>query len=791
MLKHFRLRAGLTQEELAARSGVSTRTIRGLETGARSNPRRASLRQLADALELTPHEREQLAGLGSTGASPSSTQPTPRQLPSPLPGFAGRDAELTELDGAGDSEIRVVVGAGGIGKTWLALHWAHTQAARFPDGQLFVDLQGFNPDHDPLDPSTAVRGFLDALGVDAASMPTTLDGLVARYRSLVAGRRMLIVLDNAATADQVIPLLPGTPTCTVLATSRKTLTALVLRHGAYHLPLGTLDEDDAHRLLSLRLGERRLAAEPDAVAQLIALCGRYPLALAIVAGRAQTRPRIPLAEFAAELREYGVTALDDDDPAASVPSVLSWSIRALTTAQRTVFALLGTAPGPDISLPAAITLTDLPPPRLRKVLRELEESSLIDRQPADRYSMHDLVRELAIEQAGHSLPADDREAASRRLAEFYLHTAFAGDRQLAPKRHPISLPPPRRGVVPVALPDDGVVMAWFAAEHACLLAVQRAAVTAGWDDVVWQLAWSVNRFHYRRSYLVDDIAVTELALAAAERLDDTSALVETRRLVALALARDGQPEAALDHLRQALALAEGRGRPEELANVHQMFTYVLGRAGQDQQAYRHAVQALRIYQDLRTVQWEADALNSVGWYAAKLGDFDQAWEYCQQALTLQRRLHDEDSEAVVLDSLGYIDHHLGRHADAIAHYRQSVALLRAVGDLYQLASTLEALGHPHHALNQLADAHAVWGEAIELYQAQQRNEEAERLRRHLRTDDATMPVRSAKTRSRPAELAASGSALPTGSAPAPGSPPAGTPRRRATSHRRRRPPTPP
>jgi tetratricopeptide (TPR) repeat protein len=170
-----------------------------------------------------------------------------------------------------------------------------------------------------------------------------------------------------------------------------------------------------------------------------------------------------------------------------------------------------------------------------------------------------------------------------------------------------------------------------------------------------------------------------------------------------------------------------------------MFTYVLGRAGQDRQAHWHAIQALRIYQDLQAVQWEADALNSVGWYAAKLGDFDRAWVYCQQALTLQRRLHDEDSEAIVLDSLGYIDHHLGRHADAIAHYQQSVALLRAVGDVYQLASTLEALGHPYHALNRLVDAHAAWGEAIELYQAQHRSEEAERLRRHLRTYEANVP----------------------------------------------------
>jgi transcriptional regulator with XRE-family HTH domain len=416
VLRRFRLRARLTQEELAERSGLSVRTIRGLESGRQRNPQLGSLRQLAGAMGLDANDRDELVAtpLSATPAPAVAAPVLPRQLPAAPAWFTGRHRELDGLVAAmqpsAAATIAAVSGAGGIGKTWLVLRWAHQFRDRFPDGQLFVDLRGFSPNSEPLDPLTAVRGFLHG------------------YRSTVAGKRMLIVLDNAAGVDQVVPLLPGTPACTVLVTSRMILTPLLHRYGAHHLSLSVFTEDDAYTLLTLRLGDQRLAAEPEAVAELVALCGRYPLALAIMTARALAFPDIPLAELTAELRESRLDALDDDDPTASQPAVMSWSLRALTDEQRIAFGLLGIAPGADIGLPAAASLTGLPPRRTRSVLRKLEEASLLCRKPGDRYAMHDIIRCYAVHTASTTLAEEERESALRRMVDFHVHAAHVADR---------------------------------------------------------------------------------------------------------------------------------------------------------------------------------------------------------------------------------------------------------------------------------------------------------------------------------------------------------------------------
>ncbi|HTI27399.1 MAG TPA: helix-turn-helix domain-containing protein [Kutzneria sp.] len=434
MLRRFRLRARLTQEELAERSGLSVRTIRGLESGRQRNPQLGSLRQLAGAMGLDANDRDELVATTlSARPEPAEAEAVlPRQLPAAPAWFTGRHRELDGLVAAmqpsAAATIAAVSGAGGIGKTWLVLRWAHQFRDRFPDGQLFVDLRGFSPNSEPLDPLTAVRGFLHGLGVDPARMAGRIDEDSALYRSTVAGKRMLIVLDNAAGVDQVVPLLPGTPACTVLVTSRMILTPLLHRYGAHHLSLSVFTEDDAYTLLTLRLGDQRLAAEPEAVAELVALCGRYPLALAIMTARALAFPDIPLAELTAELRESRLDALDDDDPTASQPAVMSWSLRALTDEQRIAFGLLGIAPGADIGLPAAASLTGLPPRRTRSVLRKLEEASLLCRKPGDRYAMHDIIRCYAVHTASTTLAEEERESALRRMVDFHGHAAHVADR---------------------------------------------------------------------------------------------------------------------------------------------------------------------------------------------------------------------------------------------------------------------------------------------------------------------------------------------------------------------------
>ncbi|WP_461122875.1 ATP-binding protein [Saccharothrix stipae] len=704
---------------------------------------------------------------GNLNLHPPPPRPAPvipRQLPAAPGLFTGRTAELARLDralthaatprgpgtdarepttaapttgpaGAGQGAtvlVSAIGGAGGIGKTWLALAWAYRHLARFPDGQLFVDLHGFSPTGESVQPAVAVRGFLDALGIAPNRIPTDLDAQAALYRSLVAGRRMLIVLDNAATAHQVVPLLPGSPSCTVLVTGRHRLASLIDRHGARHLPLDVLTYEEARGLLAARLGPDRVAAEPEAVDELIGLCGGHPLALAIIARTAYTRPDVPLAESAAELRDLGMEALDHDtDPAASLPTVLSWSLRHLTDTQRTVFALLGIAPGPDTTPPATAALTGLPDRTARRTLSGLENASLLERRPGGRYAMHDLVRRYATDTAHTTLPEHLREAALTRVMDFHLHTAHAADRLLYPRNPLLSPEPPAPGVHPHPLPDTAAALAWLDAEHATLLATQRTAATLGHHHTVWHLAWNLNTFHLRRGHRHDAVTTWQAALHAADHLPDPTTRSRAHRHLGHACSLLGLHEAATTHLAQALDLALRHHDPTEQALTHRALAITWGRRGDDRRALEHAHHALALFRVLDQPVREAGALNSVGWLSARLGRFDTAREHCQAALTLNRHHHDPDGEAATLDSLGYIAHHTGDHHQALDHYHHALTLNRTLGNTYEVADTLDSVGHPHAALGQHEQARTVWREALELYREQGRDADAERVQQQL------------------------------------------------------------
>ncbi|CCH30994.1 BTAD domain-containing putative transcriptional regulator [Actinosynnema sp. NPDC047251] len=664
-----------------------------------------------------------------TGPVRATLAVTPRQLPAAPAPFVGRHHELDRLDAAlaqsgGTVVISAIAGAGGIGKTWLALHWAHRNLDRFPDGQLFVDLRGFSPDGTPITSAAAVRGFLDALGADPAKIPVDPHAQAALFRSLVADKRVLVVLDNAADTGQVADLLPGT-SCTVLVTSRNRLTGLITGHSAQHLPLDTLADPEARALLTDRLGADRIAAEPAAVTELIALCGGFPLALCIIAGHAADGR--PLAALVADLREFGLVALDDGDPAASLPAVFSWSYRALTEPQARLFALLGVAPGPDIGLAGAAALAGLPPVRVRALLRELEQASLVAQDAAGRYGMHDLIRRFAVDQAEQL----DTGAALRRLTAFHLHTGHAGNLLLHPYVTPIDLDPLPDDVRPVALTDDTAALAWFDAEHACLLAAVDAALERGDDLVVWQLAWTLNNYHFRRGDRHNQLAVWGHALAAAQRLDDPAAQILAHRNVGRANADVDRPEEAMDHLYQALELAGRTGARADEAHTHHALTWSWIQRGDDQRALEHGEASLAIHRTLGNPAWEADALNAVGWCAARLGRHDYAREQCRAALDLHRRHQDRDGEADTLDSLGFIDHQTGNHEDAVEHYTAAVALYGELGNTYQAVNTLDRLAESLSALGRPDAARDAWQEAETLYRAQQRGEEADEVLRKL------------------------------------------------------------
>ena len=666
----------------------------------------------------------------------------PRHLPAAPALFTGRGTELAELDRAHGNAARTMMisaigGVGGIGKTWLALAWAHRNLHRFPDGQLFVDLRGFSPTGRPTDPADAVRGFLTALGVDPGGLPSDVDALSALYRGVVADKRMLVVLDNAATSDQVVPLLPGGASCTVLVTGRTRLPALIDRYGARHLPLDTLTRDEARALLTARLREHRPDATPEVIDELAELCGRHPLALAITARHAATRPRVPLVELVAELRDLGMEVFDQDvDPAACLPAVLSWSLRWLTDRQRTAFALLGAAPGPDVDLPAAASLTGLPPDRARRALRVLEDHSLLERRAGGRYAMHDLVRAYAATLAD-DLAEPVRRAALDRVVDFHLHTAFAAERLLDPYRPPIRLDPPVPDAHPQPLPDQPAAWAWLTAHHPHLLAAQHTAAALHRHRAVWRIAWTLSTFHRRRGRHHDDLAVWRVAVEAADRLPDPTARILAHRLLGHAHAELGGHEQATHHLHEALDLAERHHEPTQRAHTHHALAWAWEQRGDDRRALEHARHALVLFRAVDSPVWEAVALNSVGWAAARLGEYDTAREHCQAALALHRRHDDPDGEADALDSLGFIDHHTGRHRRAVDHYRRALTLYRHVGNTTEAADTLDNLGHPYTALGHHARARDTWRQALELYREQGRDADAERVRDHLDALDRT------------------------------------------------------
>ncbi|WP_237774392.1 AfsR/SARP family transcriptional regulator [Actinosynnema sp. ALI-1.44] len=710
---------------------------------------------LTDTLGVDPcpalHRLYQQILVGDPALSrPSGTRATtqdagvagpPRQLPAAPRLFTGRRDELTALtdavDEPADSGIAVVItaigGTGGIGKTWLALHWAHQNVDLFPGGQLYVNLRGFDSSGEPMPPAVAVRGFLTALGVSPAAIPIDLDAQTALYRSLAAGKQLLVVLDNARDVAQVTPLLPGSRTCTVLITSRRHLAGLVATHGAQILDLDVLSDTEARELLVRHLGPDRLAAEPSSVNTLLDRCAGLPLAISIVAARIAARPDFALAALAEELQDAAtrLDGLDAGELTADLRAVISWSYRVLDIDTARVFALLGLVQGPDVGLHAVASLTALPAARARIVLRELEAAHLVQQHMPDRYRMHDLVRLYAAERATHDLTTDARQEALRRFIDFYLHTAHAGESLLNPHGRPIALDHPAPGAVPRPLRNAAEALDWFDTEHICIQATQQLAVQQGWLPSVWQLAWTITNFQRRRGHFNDHIGTWQTGLAAAGQLGDPNTRALACWQLGYAFTRARRHADAFDHLRQALTLAEQTKDIYILAGTHRALACTWERRGDDQQALTHATQAVELFEGLDFPVWYAEALNVLGWFQARLGYYADARTNCEKSLALYRGNPDSDGEASTLDSLGFIASRTDLHADALDYYHRALELFTQVGNAYQEADTRDKLGDVHVALDQQAEARASWQRALSLYQAQYRIADVARIRQKL------------------------------------------------------------
>ncbi|GAB2931519.1 tetratricopeptide repeat protein [Micromonospora polyrhachis] len=653
-------------------------------------------------------------------AAPAS--PVPAQLPLPVAHFTGRtealqtlDDHLRDLTAAPTVAVAAITGTGGAGKTALAVTWAHRVAGQFPDGQLYVDLRGYDPG-EPKPAAAALDGFLRALGVDRT--PIDLDERAALYRSLLAGRRMLVVLDNARSVEQVRPLLPGSPGSLVLVTSRDDLAALVARDGARRLALDRLTDTEATDLLRRILGDARVDAEPGARVELVRLCAGLPLALRIAAERtgrvdaAEPGSRVhagrtgapspgrPLADLVAELadrsRRLDVLSFPGD-PLTALRVVFSWSYQALPPAAARLFRLLGLYPGPDWDLLAAANLAGLDLDQTGRLIDLLVGAHLVEPGCRGRFQMHDLLREYAAE-----LARVESGDALDRLYDWYLHRVNAAMDLVDPHRSRAPLPelsPIVSGPAPTTYEQ---AIEWLEAERPSLV----AAILRAGDRLVhtWQLTQALWKFFFIRGYSDDWHATNLPALAAARRLTDPYAQGEILNSLGASRYATGRYDDAVDHYRQALPLRRQAGDRAGEATTLGNLGVVYDLLGRYDDAVDHYLRALPIQRAVGDQRGEAMMLGNLGISLKNLGRYGNAAKHYRQAMALYRRTGDQRGEAIALDNAAFLEHRLGNHTEALSLLHQARVIAERHNDRRILSYVLNHLGAVQLSLGEIESA---------------------------------------------------------------------------------------
>ena len=689
----------------------------------------------------------------------------PRELPGGVRHFTGRAGELAALTGLLDepSEGRGIVvisaigGTAGVGKTALAVQWAHQVAGRFPDGQLYVNMRGYDQD-EPVPAADALAALLRTLGVPGTKIPDQEQDRARLYRSLLAGRRMLVVLDNARDGEQVRPLLPGDPGCAALLTSRDALAGLVAADGARRLDLDVLPLADAVALLRSLIGPRA-AADPAAVAELAGLCARLPLALRIAAELAAGRPAAPLAELAAELRLSRLDSLDAGEDRADVRAVFSWSVRQLPDDAAQAFALLGLHPGEDLEVYAAAAVTGSSTGQARKLLDRLYRASLIHESGPGRYGMHDLLRAYAREQAaarqqGARGPGGPTQQAMTGLFDFYLVAAGAAMDVLYPAEAHLR---PSADPAAVAVPEfvgEAEARAWLDRERANLVAVVAHCAGSGWPGHAIGLADTLHRYLISGSHLPEASAIYRHALHAAYQSADLAA--EATALLSLgsialykgqfhdaaanyrvALERYRQCgdrtgearvlgnlgiteqqlhnlESAAAYYRQAIIASEDAGDSLSAARALSHLAFVETELGSYDDAADLMRRALPVFREAKDLDYEAMALEAIGEVHRRRGQLTQAAEFFEQALAINRRGGNPTGVADQLLNLGNVSVRQGEHQRAIDYLRQALAMHRQAGYQHGEVQTLRSLAEALHGSGQPAAARAELAAAVRL-----------------------------------------------------------------------------
>jgi tetratricopeptide (TPR) repeat protein len=646
----------------------------------------------------------------------------PRQMPSGVRHFVSRSAELDLLSslmtnpGSG-ARLAVISGTAGMGKTALTLHWGHQAASAFPDGQLYVNLRGFDPSEQPLPPAQAIRLLLDAL-TPAERIPAEPDAQVALYRSFLSARQVLVVLDNARDAEQVRPLLPGGAACMTIITSRNQLLGLAATEEACQIRLRALSPEHSLDLLRHRLGEDRLASQPEAASQLVRACAGLPLALAIVAARvggasAESLPRLA-ADMSADPDR--LDALETDESGASIRAALSASYDSLPSPLARMFRLLGLLPTADIPVAVAASLAAVPVPEAGRLLVGLSRAHLLDEEAPGRCQFHDLVRSFAAQKARSPEFGAAEPEAMGRVLDYYRHTAYTAQCLLNPlsaRTH--AAPPP--GLVAESLANRDQAVGWYQAEYRSLLALVAYANVRGLDDYARQIPLFLSSFLETTGHWSEVVTAWEPGLASAKRAGDRRGMAYAHRGLAAAFISLGQYDQAHPHLRQALALHRATANVRGEATVHLSFALAYERQGRYGMELAHARRACRLYRqsDSRGNR-EAYALNAVAWAHARLGEYAECVSHGRQALDLLRELDDDYAVASTMDSLGLGYHGLGDLAEALRCFQQALDWFSRSGSRPDAAGTLARIGDCHQSAGDLAAARRAWQRSLVIFE---------------------------------------------------------------------------
>ncbi|MBP2706808.1 tetratricopeptide repeat protein [Microbispora sp. RL4-1S] len=712
-LRDLRRKRGLSLASLSALTHYSKGYLSRIETGERP-PTPLVARRCDEVLRADGA----LTQLVPAGPRHQDGFRRPAQLPAAPRAFAGRAAALAELDGAQRThQMLIISGPAGVGKTATALHWSHRAAHRFPDGCLFADLRGFDPTGTPAEPADVLARFLRDLGCSPTAIPAGVEPRSVRLRTLLHGRRTLIVVDNAATSDQVRPLIPGSAGCRLVVTSRSRLSGLVARDGAARVVLAPLPEFEALTQLGHAIGSRRVAEEPEAAAEIARRCGYLPLALRIAAERAQARPSLRLAALATELavtRDRLNLLATTEDEATAVRSVFSWSYRALPADTARMFRLLGLHRGDDIGVAAAAALAGLSRSQARRLLEALAAVHLLEEAAAGRYRFSDLIRLYAAECAEADESPEDRSAAVRRLFTWYLHAADAADRRLDPLRHRAGIDAPDDGRRPITFTGYGEALGWFDAEHANLAVAVRHAAETEHGAVAWRLANAGRSYFDLRRPWAEWVSAYQAGLSAAQDSGDEDGEAWMSGGLA-AIHRDlGSLEEALEYGERALAIRRRAGdRAAECACLNDLGD-VLRRLGRATAALERLREALALSREIGRVRDAATALTHIGETYLQTGRIDEALRFLSGALAPLIELRERNGEARVLDDMGVAYHTSGRADRAVHFLRAALRVRRELGDRYGTATTLRHLGEVCRDLGEEPAATSALREALRI-----------------------------------------------------------------------------